>query len=832
MLSEPIAIVGMECQVPGASSVRHFWNNLKSMHRGTIKLDGADSAGMHIAVGYLDNYNTFDYQYFHVSKKEACYIDPQHRLFITSVANLLENYKNQPFTTPHFGDNIGIFSSCPMNTFLSYTKDEIDCSLHTIVGLQSTLYNDKDYLALRTANVLNLTGPAVDMQTSCCSSATATHYACLSLINNDCDLAVAGGVSLMLPQLRPYPFVEGSIFSSDGQCNPFTSSAKGTVHGNGCGVILLKRLKDAIRDNDKIYSVIISSAINNNGDRQDGITAPSVAGWCDVINRAIDGIDIDTIGVIETHGTGTILGDAVEFEAIRKTFSAKTQTKNFCAIGTAKSHIGHLEAACGIINIIKASLNLCEELITPDVYPGAETIDLSDSPFYMLQSSKNWPSIKGSVRRVSVNSSGMGGTNVHIVLEEAPKNMNATLDDCYSHPSRETFVCWPDIKNSSGEKIGIKVKDTIDEINYELPLNISSYKWIKEHRLAGSPVIPGTFFIYLLNNYIKLIDNSSNWMFENIQIKDKLLVNDTTTLRVSFTRDQDSWNIKIESRSAQDNWNIKLHMTAKAVKAEQIVPSGHIADFLRGPQIPLEPLTVYKNQLSVGLYHGDSFQKIKHAVKVPQGILGIIADYNGELHNLADKSVCLLDSCLQLFRFAHNVNNISNNSGYLLTSLEKINIANIDWSRWKGFWCLAVHRDKTSDREFITDFAFFTENGEKIGEIIGAKEVGVGLLADNYASVQAPSQDENRNEKSPLSTEDIAKRLISLIAETLGTSPDDITPSDTLGMLGVDSFSTLDLSIEIQKILESKIDFLDEMRVDSSIEKIAQDIYTKLNEWR
>ena len=833
MLKQPIAIVGMECNLPGAESVKDFWENMCAKKRGTIKLAGSDNAGLHISVGYLDGFDCFDYQYFKMGKREATLIDPQHRLFISVVAKALENYKGESFTTPHFGDKVGVFSSCPMNTYLNNTRDTFDSSLHTISGLQSTLQNDKDYLALRTANVLNLTGPAVDMQTSCCSSATAVHYACLSLINNDCDIAVAGGSTLMVPQLRPYQYIEGSIFSSDGDCNPFTSSAKGTVHGNGCAVVVLKRLSDAERDNDKVFGIIISSAINNNGNRQEGITAPSVEGWCEVINEATRDIDINTIGIIETHGTGTILGDAVESEALKRAFSAKTKTRGFCSIGTAKSHIGHLEAACGVINVIKASLSLSEELITSDIYENTEPINFTGSPFYISRETEQWPRNPQTIRRVSVNSSGMGGTNVHMVLEEAPIKLSAKLSDMKNlFGQYNPLPCWhEEYANNPDMYLGLKIKDTIDEIIYEIAININSFKWIKDHKLAGVPIIPGTYFVHLLTHYANKLDETKKWMLKNVEISERLAIGtDSVSLRTTLQRRGNQWSIKIESRN-KDSWEAKLHAAAVISESDGLIPQQSLPELIRGRQEALNVTRVYKNQISIGLYHGLCFQKMRHAVKTPEGLLGVITDFEGHLRSQTDREVCLLDSCLQLFRFVHGQNEISENSGYLLTSFEKINISEINWKHWKGFWCLAKHRAESKEKSFITDFYFYSENGHKVGEILGAREIGVGLANRDFDGQTATSSAEvnQLSKKSTPSKEYIVLRLKDLIAETIGSTQGQISSTDTLGTLGVDSFSTLDLSIEIQKVLNSSVDFLDEMQVDSTVEEIAAQIFAKLS---
>lgn len=831
MFEKPIAIVGMDCRLPSAASVSQFWDNLCNKRSGIVRLSGADKAGMHVSVGYLDDVDRFDYQRFRMGKREASLIDPQHRLFLTCAANVLEHIQKSDFTAEDFGRRVGVFASCPMNTYLKHTKNHIDTSLHTLEGLQATLQNDKDYLALRTANILNLTGPAVDLQTSCSSSATATHYACLSLAAMDCDIALVGGATVMNPQLRPYQFIEGSIFSSDGHCRPFTDYATGTVHGNGVALVALKRLEDANRDGNPIFGVIISSAINNNGNRQDGITAPSVEGWREVMERALEGIDVESIGVIETHGTGTRLGDRVEMEALTSVFSAKSQKKAFCSLGTAKSHIGHLEAACGVVSIIKAACSLTQKKILSDIYDG-EPINLADTPFYFPQACMPWQVENGAKRRVSVNSSGMGGTNVHLVIEEPPAERTAGIGDLPGKKSEKVEVprCWAVPQPESRDRsLGIKLKDTGDEIIYETLINLSSFDWLKDHALAGSAIVPGTYFVHLLRNAARAIDHQITWKLESVEFKGILAVTEgKATLRTSIHKTANGWSIQIESRGA-DSWESTVHAVALATPSEPLlIASPHLSELLRGKQEALSVADVYNKQLISGLYHGTHFQKMRHAVETPVGVLGVIADFEGHLKEQVDREVCLLDSCLQLFRFVHGQNEAGGNSGYLLTSFRKIDISALPWRDRQGIWCLAKRQQEAVGNHYITDFVFFSEDGEPIGEIQGAQERGVGYTPNESNPVEVPVREVAAAKNVGIGFQQLIELLKELAADSAGNAAPDILPTDTLAVLGVDSFASLELSLEVQSRLNSKIDFLQEVKPEFSIEEIATRILDKL----
>ncbi|HEY8411527.1 MAG TPA: type I polyketide synthase, partial [Pyrinomonadaceae bacterium] len=304
----------------------------------------------------------------------------------------------------------------------------------SVGGFQTKLLNDKDFLTTRVSYKLGLKGPSLTVQTACSTSLVAVHLACQSLLNGECSMALAGGVTIVLPQRMGYLPQDGGLTSPDGHCRPFDARAAGIVGGSGAGLVLLKRLSDALADGDSIRAVIKGSAINNDGSLKVGYTAPSIEGQAAVIveAQAIAGVDPGSISYIEAHGTATTLGDPIEIAALTQAFRARTNARQFCAIGSVKSNIGHLDTAAGVAGLIKTVLALEHEELPPSLnyeQPNPE-IDFAQSPFYVNAQLREWPRREGEPRRAGVSSFGMGGTNAHVVLEEAPAVVREkTADD-------------------------------------------------------------------------------------------------------------------------------------------------------------------------------------------------------------------------------------------------------------------------------------------------------------------------------------------------------------------------------------------------------------------
>ncbi len=428
--SGKIAIIGMSGRFPGARNIDEFWNNLKygvdsitSFSKEEAIKAGANKEDVNnpdyvLAGGILEDIEYFDASFFGFNPRETENMDPQHRLFLECSYEALENagYAKNEYEYP-----VGVYAGSNMSTYFLY-------HLMAKVGLKDNfgmlLSNDKDYLAARVSYEFNLKGPSINVQTACSTSVTAIALACEGLLNYNCDMALAGGASVKLPQKIGYLYQPGMIASPDGHARPFDADAQGTIFTSAVGVVVLKRLEDAIGDGDNIYAVIRGIAVNNDGSTKVAFTAPSREGQSEVIAAAqnLAGVNPDDIGYVEAQGTSTSIGDPIEVSALDQVFAQKTQRKNFCALGSVKGNIGHTTSAAGVVAIIKASLALKNKQIPPVINyktPNPK-IDFDSSAFYINTSLTDWVS-NGKPRLAGVNSFGFGGTNVHTVLEEAPE---------------------------------------------------------------------------------------------------------------------------------------------------------------------------------------------------------------------------------------------------------------------------------------------------------------------------------------------------------------------------------------------------------------------------
>lgn len=427
-----IAIIGMAGRFPKAPNINEFWKNLTdgveaiSFFSDEELLEDGDDPQMvenpnYVkARGIVNDADKFDAQFFNFFPKEAEMLDPQHRFFLECAWEALENAGYNPDVSDGL---IGVFGGVSMNSYIMSYLNSRKGMVSSAEGYQLTIGSDKDFLATKVAYKMNLTGPSMTVQTACSTSLTAIYTACQSLLSYQCDMALAGGTSITIPQKRGYYYQEGMILSPDGHCRAFDAKAGGTVSGNGTAVVMLKRLEDALADRDHIYAVIKGSACNNDGAQRVGYTAPGVEGQAQVISMAQAAANIDpaTIQYIETHGTGTTLGDPIEIAALTQVFREQTEQKQFCAVGSVKTNVGHLDAAAGAAGLIKAALSLHHQVIPPSLNYDSPNpkIDFSSSPFFVNTQLRDWK--RGAVpRRAGVSSFGIGGTNVHVVLEEAP----------------------------------------------------------------------------------------------------------------------------------------------------------------------------------------------------------------------------------------------------------------------------------------------------------------------------------------------------------------------------------------------------------------------------
>ncbi|MBE9103361.1 beta-ketoacyl synthase N-terminal-like domain-containing protein, partial [Vacuolonema iberomarrocanum] len=446
--STDIAVVGMAGRFPGARNLQEFWQNL---------CDGVESVTFFsdeelLAAGVppelisdpqyvkaspiLDDVETFDAEFFGINPREAELLDPQQRLLLECAWESLENAGYDPLSYP---GAIAIYAGASMNTYLLNqvypNRDRLDpnesldvLTLGSLGGFNLTVANDKDYLTTRVSYKLNLRGPSVNVQTACSTSLVAVHMACQSLLSGECDLALAGGVSVHTPQRAGHLFQEGMILTPDGHCRAFDAQARGTLFGSGVGLVVLKPLEEAIADQDTIYAVVKGSAMGNDGSQKVGYLAPRGEGQTLVAAEAIALADIDpeTITYLEAHGTGTELGDPIEVASLTQAFRAATQKNQFCAIGSVKTNVGHLNIASGIVGFLKTVLSLHHKTLPPSLHfdkPNPQ-IDFAQTPFFVNTETRAWDA-SDHPRRAGVNSLGIGGTNVHVVLEEYSTQMNA-----------------------------------------------------------------------------------------------------------------------------------------------------------------------------------------------------------------------------------------------------------------------------------------------------------------------------------------------------------------------------------------------------------------------
>jgi acyl transferase domain-containing protein len=442
--SSDVAVIGMAGRFPGAHDVGEYWLNLaKGVESITTLSDeellaaGVDRAMLANpsyvrAAGILEDVEFFDAEFFGMNAREAEVTDPQHRLFLECAWEALEHAGYGA----RFDGPIGVFGGCSINSYYLRNVSTNPDAANQAGAYQVFIGNDKDFIATRVSYKLDLRGPGFTVQTACSTSLVAAHLACQSLLTHQSDVALAGGVSVFFPQKTGYLYQEGMILSPDGHCRAFDAKGQGTLGGQGVGIVVLKRMVDAIRDGDTIHAVIKGSAINNDGSDKVGFTAPSVNGQAEVIAtaQAMAGVEPDSIGYIEAHGTATPLGDPIEVAALMQVFRASTQRTQFCALGSVKTNIGHLDAAAGVAGLIKTVLALKRAVIPASLHfeqPNPE-IDFASSPFYVNARTTDWNVDPGIPRRAGVSSFGIGGTNAHVVLEEPPAARSSTQDRPYS----------------------------------------------------------------------------------------------------------------------------------------------------------------------------------------------------------------------------------------------------------------------------------------------------------------------------------------------------------------------------------------------------------------
>ncbi|MBX3718722.1 MAG: hypothetical protein KF898_03630 [Parachlamydiales bacterium] len=432
-----VAVIGIAGRFPGAENITAFWKNICEGKEGISRFSNEELAGSNIpewqaqasryvrSRGILKDIEFFDSSFFGIPFIEAQLTDPQQRLFLECAFEALES---AGYSSDSYPGSIGVYGGTSRSTYFLHHLLPNSSLMESMGDFLIRTGNEPDFLTTKTSYRLNLKGPSISIQTACSTSLSAICIACNHLLTYQCDIALAGGVSIYSPQQSGYSYQDGMIFSPDGHCRPFDSSAKGTVPSNGVGIVVLKRLEEAIADKDHIYAVIRGYGMNNDGGEKISYAAPSVSGQAAAIESAIAMADLDpaTISYVEAHGTATFLGDPIEIEALNRAFRNYTDKKGFCAISSVKSHIGHCMEAAGVMGFINAVFALYEQKIPPLLHFNALNphINLENSPFYINPKLKEWETIT-TPRRACVSSFGVGGTNAHLILEEAPNRREA-----------------------------------------------------------------------------------------------------------------------------------------------------------------------------------------------------------------------------------------------------------------------------------------------------------------------------------------------------------------------------------------------------------------------
>src|SRR6516162_1225394 len=466
-----IAIIGMSFRFPGAASAEEYWSNLCDGVESITFFSDRELLGAGVdpslianpdyvkAAPMLRDVEMFDAAFFGYSPKDAALMDPQQRLFLEVCWEAFENAGYDPAAYP---GKVGVLSAAGgvVTSYLLAKLHHADLPGQT--ASTTHINNDKDFLSTRVAFKLNLRGPSFTIQSACSSSLVALHQACQNLRFDECDMMLAGGSVVRVPQVQGYLAEKRSIYSPDGHCRPFDSAGQGTIFGSGVGVVLLKPLQRAIADRDHILAVIKGTAANDDGSAKISYTAPSLGQQSQAVVDALKfaGISADSLGYIECHSTGTIVGDPLEIEALTTAFRSDTKRKQYCAVGSVKANIGHPEQAASIAGLIKAALVLHHKQIPPSInyHTPNPRIDFAASPFYVSTKLQDFP-VAGTPRRAALNSLGIGGTNSFAVLEEAPPIVAAN-----NRPA-SSFPCLVTLSAKSADALAARIEQLLSWLN-------------------------------------------------------------------------------------------------------------------------------------------------------------------------------------------------------------------------------------------------------------------------------------------------------------------------------------------------------------------------------
>ncbi|MCX7922787.1 MAG: phosphopantetheine-binding protein [Clostridia bacterium] len=428
-----VAIISMNGRFPGAKNIEEFWQNLyngvesvKFFTREQLIEQGIDEYLLDnpkfvAADAILDDMDKFDAGFFDYSARDAEIMDPQHRMFLECAWEAMES---AGYNSDLYDGKVAVYAGSALSGYMIRNLYSNPGLVENVGTFKIMIANSQDFLSTKVSYKMNLTGPSVNVNTLCSSSLVAVDMACKNLLSYGCDLAIAGGVSFQISRNESFFYQEGGIGSSDGHCRAYDSKANGTTSGSGLALVVLKRLEDAIADGDYIHGAIIGSAVNNDGASKNSFTAPNADGQAECIAEAIamSGVNPETITYIEGHGTGTNLGDPIEISGLTKAFRSYTDKKQFCAVGSVKTNIGHLVTAGGVASLIKTVLSMQNKMLPPSLNfeePNPK-IDFMNTPFYVNNRLSKWEP-DGFPMRAGVSSFGIGGTNAHVIVEEAPE---------------------------------------------------------------------------------------------------------------------------------------------------------------------------------------------------------------------------------------------------------------------------------------------------------------------------------------------------------------------------------------------------------------------------
>ncbi len=439
--TDDIAIIGMSGRFPGARDLRAFWHNLQGgvdsighfseeelIASGLFPIDVIRHPDFIAAKGVLEDADMFDAAFFGISPREAELMDPQHRLLMECAWHALED---SGYDSDRYPGRISAFTSTGLNTYMAFNICSHPGLAQRVGGFHLSICNDKDFVATRIAYAMNLKGASLNVSTACSSSLVSVHFACQHLLTQQSDITIVGAVSVHFPQKVGHVYEAGAAYSPDGLCRPFDATKSGLIDGSGVAAVVLKRLDDAVADGDTIYAVIKGTAVNNDGRNKVGYTAPSIEGQADVISEAMEmaGVEPDTISYVEAHGTATPLGDPIEVAGLTQAYRRRTKRTGFCGLGSVKSNIGHADTAAGLAGLMKVVLGMQHGQMAPSVHYKAPNPELhiEQSPFYVVGELKDWPRTGNHPRRAGLSSFGVGGTNAHAVIEEAPAQAQGSV---------------------------------------------------------------------------------------------------------------------------------------------------------------------------------------------------------------------------------------------------------------------------------------------------------------------------------------------------------------------------------------------------------------------